>query len=75
MKAERKGAIIGGALGMLPALIALIPFTLAWWYVKGPVWFSTNYVDNLPWVVFFIALWMVAWKGLNLAAGYYLSRR
>lgn len=76
MKDKTKVVLIGTAFGIVPVLIALIPFTILWWYFNvrtGGTWISFDYIQNLKWLPIWIVCYMVTWKGLNLAAGYYLD--
>lgn len=70
-----KGIIIGAVLGMLPVALALIPFTITWWYAKGNL-FEINAVQNLIWVVYFLVLllYMGVMAGINILSGYIVNK-
>lgn len=75
MKPRRKAVLIGTVLGMLPAAIALVPFSLAWWYVHSSIGWNWNVIENLKWMPLYIVLWFASWRGVNVAASLYLKRR
>lgn len=74
VKPSHKTFLIANAIALIPIAAALVPFTIAWYAVKGNV-FEFDPVGNLPWIVLWIALWLASIKGLDLAAGWYLKRR
>jgi len=76
MKPKTKGKIIGGVLGVIPAFMACILYTVIWYQIHGNLGIfrlNLNPIENLPWVAVFALCYVVSFKFLDLISSFYLS--
>lgn len=73
MRASVKAYLIGVVLGLLPVLLATVPYTVLWMvFVDRPV---TLLPLKFEWAVIYLLCFVVTIRGLDLGASYVLARR
>lgn len=72
-RGELRVLLIGMGLGLVPVVLALIPFTILYITFEG-TWYSLDPVGNLRWIVVFGLLYISVVKALSLLATHIRSK-